>query len=79
MEEEKLLPEENCRAAAYYACRCIQEYINNIRSTCYPKSPEEKGGGVYILFLGHLEIIERLLNGDSVQEVIEDIKVEGEY
>lgn len=78
MTEENLIPEDNCRAAAYYAARCIQDYVNDIRAACYPQTPEEFGGPIYTMFLGHLEVIERLLNGDKVEDVMADREKERE-
>lgn len=71
-EENILISEKNCRAAAYYGSRCIQDYINAIRESCSPQTPEEYGGAIYVMFLGHLEVMERILNGESVEGVMAD-------
>lgn len=69
MGEEKLVSEENARAAAYYGIRAIQTYVNDIRAAA-PHAPEVFGGGTYIYFLYHLKNIEKILNGEEVQDVI---------
>lgn len=72
--EPLLLPEENCRAAAYYGVGVIQDYINDIRAAAPPGTPEECGGPVYEYFLIHLKNLERILNGEILQDVIDDMK-----
>ena len=76
--EPSLLPEENCRAAAYYGVGVIQDYINDIRAAASPRTPEECGGPVYEYFLLHLKNLERILNGETLQDVINDMKKDEE-
>ncbi len=71
---KKLVPAKNVRAAAYYVTEHLQAYINDIRAAAYPMTAEQYGGPVYEYFLTVLQNTERLLNGDSIEEVIKDIK-----
>lgn len=59
------------RMIAAYAMSVMSRYINDIRAASYPQTASQVGGWVYDYILIHLENMNMMADGKTVQEIKE--------